>query len=135
MLSSVDTNIVIRRIVRDDLLQLEIAKSIFATDAVLIGHTVLLEVEWVLRSFYKWPRTRIAEAFETLLNLENVEIQAEDDVRWAIDRYAAGADFGDMMHVVNSRPADRFVTLDTRLAKQAGKAAIVRIDTVGGERR
>jgi predicted nucleic-acid-binding protein len=130
MLSSVDTNILLRRITRDDPVQLEIAKAIFASDTVLIAHTVLLETAWVLRSFYKWSSARIAEAFESLLDLENVEIQEEAGVRWAIGRYASGADFADMLHVASSRPADRFITFDTKLAKQAGKTASIQIDTV-----
>jgi predicted nucleic-acid-binding protein len=131
VLSSVDTNILLRRIVRDDPGQFDLVKAHFASNQIMICPTVLLETVWVLASYYKWPRGRIHEAMEALIDLENVSVPDTEGTRWVLDRYASGADFADMMHVTGSRFADQFVTFDAKLARQAGPDAEVQILPLG----
>ena len=58
MLTAVDTNVVIRLIVEDDAQQLKIVEALLESNQLAIPHTVLLETEWVLRSFYRWSGAR-----------------------------------------------------------------------------
>ncbi|MGZ5007097.1 MAG: PIN domain-containing protein [Methylobacter sp.] len=54
---AVDTNILVRYVVNDDLVQAQQAKALLkSASAVFIAKTTLLECEWVLRSAYKLPR-------------------------------------------------------------------------------
>jgi predicted nucleic-acid-binding protein len=130
LLTSVDTNVVLRRIVRDDPAQLELAIAVFASGGVYITRTVLVEVEWVLRSVYKWQRARVIDALEQLIHIEGVILEDEARSHWAIDRYRAGADLADMLHLAASHVADRFATFDTGVAPRAGQEPGILIDTL-----
>ena len=72
MLSAVDTNVILRRLTRDDEEQALIADAVFTNGDIFISATVLIETEWVLRGFYKWNRARINEVISALLSLPNV---------------------------------------------------------------
>ena len=126
---AIDTNVALRLIVRDDTEQAEIARTIFQAP-VLLSLTVLQEIGWVLMSRYSFARAAAAEALIILLDMESVTVPNEDDVRWAIGRFAAGADFADMIHIVAARPAERFATFDRALASHAGAEAPLPIETL-----
>jgi len=49
---AVDTNILVRFLVRDDVKQAARAASLIRDDKIWISKTVLLETEWVLGSLY-----------------------------------------------------------------------------------
>ena len=77
-----DTNVLVRFLVRDDEVQFERARRLIRREAaagepVLIGLLVVLETEWVLRSRYDLSKTEILTAFSGLL--ESVEISVEDE--------------------------------------------------------
>ena len=50
--------------------------------------------------------------------------------RWAIERYGHGADIADMLHLIGSRSASKFVTFDHRIAKSAGAGTPVPVETL-----
>jgi len=57
---------------------------------------VVAEVIWVLRSFYKYPRTQIAELLLPLVTRQGVVLEEADIVIAALDRMAiANVDFLD----------------------------------------
>lgn len=95
----------------------------------VIPETVLLETEWVLRSAYHWPNKTIAAAFLAIADLPNV-VTRPAALRWAIERYAAGADFADMLHIATSNEAEAFVTFDRRIGKHAGTSPPILIETL-----
>ena len=77
-----DTNVLVRFLVRDDEAQFERARRLIRREAaagelVLIGLLVILETEWVLRSRYDLNKAEIFAAFSGLL--ESVEISIEDE--------------------------------------------------------
>ena len=49
---AIDTNIIIRFVMRDDEAQYQASYDIFLSEEVYIPDTVILEVEWVLRYAY-----------------------------------------------------------------------------------
>ena len=49
---AVDTNVLVRALVRDDAAQSAKAEEVLARDEVFVPVTVMLELEWVLRSRY-----------------------------------------------------------------------------------
>ncbi len=113
-----DTNIVIRIIVRDDPDQVA-ALAPLLEQALFVPATVLLETVWVLSSRYRMKRNDIADAMLGLLDLPAVEVDAPDLVAWAIERFRAGGDFADMLHLVVGRDARAFVTFDRTVSKLA----------------
>lgn len=44
----------------------------------------ILETEWVLRSFYKQPKETVAEYFEELLLIDNLDVENKDEVKFAL---------------------------------------------------
>ena len=60
-------------------------------------------------------------------------ISVPDDmlVAWAIDRYASGADFPDMIHLASAmNGATAFACFDRRLARQAGPQTPITVRTL-----
>jgi len=115
-----DTNILVRLIVRDDDLQCGMIEELMASERLLVSLSVILETEWVLRSSYRQSRIEIAATLTELTAVESLVFEARGDLLWALDRYAAGADMGDMIHLISNRDMRAFVTLDRKLSVQAG---------------
>ncbi len=96
-----DTNILIRILTRDDPRQAASARrfldaNISADEPAFVNRVVLIEIVWVLESAYdEYGRGEIAAVIEGIL--ETAEFLVEDavEMRGAIARYRAGADFAD----------------------------------------
>jgi predicted nucleic-acid-binding protein len=113
---AVDTNVLVRAAVRDDLKQTEAAMRMMArAEIVAIAVSCLCEFAWVLRSVYRLQSSDIAKAIRTLLAAENVEAN-----RPAIDAglavLDAGGDFADGVIAYEGRwlGADTFVSFDKK---------------------
>lgn len=68
-----DTNVLVRFLVRDDEAQYERARRLIRRERqagapACIGLCVLLETEWVLRSHYQLSKSEILSAFSDLLS-------------------------------------------------------------------
>ena len=77
-----DTNVLVRFLVRDDEAQFERARRLIRREtstgeAVMISLIVVLETEWVLRSRYHLTKDEILTAFSGLLDA--AELQFEDE--------------------------------------------------------
>jgi predicted nucleic-acid-binding protein len=60
---ALDTNMLVRLLVNDDLAQAEQAAALIdASSACFVPITVALELEWVLRGAYKLPRESVISA-------------------------------------------------------------------------
>jgi predicted nucleic-acid-binding protein len=118
-LKAIDTNILVRLVIQDDPAQTEVAIAL-CVEGVIIPLTVLLETEWVLRSRYQMGRAAISQTFETLIGGANFHFDNEAGVAWAVSRYSVGADFADMLHLVNAVSATAFVTFDKAFASDTG---------------
>ncbi len=91
--------------------------------------TILLELSWVLKSRGGWPHDAISAALIGLLTLPLADCRDEKQVRWALARYAEGADFADMLHLALSGTADSFATFDQGIARFAD-ASVVPVETL-----
>lgn len=125
-----DTNIVLRLITEDDESQTALVRAILADEIFYVSLTVMVEVEWVLRSAYRWDRAKIADALTILTDLAGLQIEDAMSVRWAASRLRAGADFADMVHLVAMKNMAAFVTFDRKLERGAGGEAPLRIETL-----
>jgi predicted nucleic-acid-binding protein len=116
---AVDTNILVRYLVEDDVAQTDRAETVLRSGSVLLPKTVLLETEWVLRSLYRFERSATAEGITRLLGLPGVEIEDRAAVSQALGRFGEGLDFADALHLASSREADAFATFDRALGRRA----------------
>jgi len=116
---AVDTNIVIRFLVADDVQQFEKAVQLFRRETIFVAKSVLLEAEWVLRRGYRQTPVKIADGFEALIDLPHVTCEDEADVRQALAWRHAGMDFAEALHLASSRGAARFATFDRAMITTA----------------
>ena len=85
----VDTNILVRFLVRDDETQFEkarrlIRREVAAGRRVFVSQLVLLETEWVLRSRYGLQKTEIIAAVSALLDANDVQFEDEPAIEEAL---------------------------------------------------
>jgi predicted nucleic-acid-binding protein len=111
---SVDTNIVLRVILRDDPVQAPIAIAA-VEQGVFVSDGVLMEVEWVLRSLLGYRRDEINEALSSFVALDTVSVAQPERIDWALDRHRRGADWADMLHVIASAGQEAFLTFEKKL--------------------
>jgi predicted nucleic-acid-binding protein len=120
--------VLVRALVRDDSGQSETARALLSRPFTVTA-TVLAETEWVLRSRYGLARATIAAALRDLIDLPDL-MGVPAGLGWAIERFEAGADFADMLHLITAETADSFVTFDRRVVRKAGAATPIPIETI-----
>lgn len=82
----VDTNVLVRLIVRDDPKQVEAAESFIAVGA-WVPHLAVAETACVLSAVYDLPPSGVATAIEMLLHHRQLTLQDEDVVAAALDQF------------------------------------------------
>jgi predicted nucleic-acid-binding protein len=128
----VDTNVLVRYLIRDDQSQYEKARRLIDREVskgepVLVSLLVLLESEWVLRSRYELPKSEIVAAFSALLDTADLAFEDEPSVEHAIYLWKdSSADFADcLIDARNLRLGCRATaTFDGRALKLAGFVAV-----------
>ncbi len=116
---SVDANILVRILTKDDELQLRKALLQFENNAVFITDTVILETEWVLRYAYEFSVPEINQALTRLLGLPQVHLSGPRQMADALAWHKQGLDFADALHLANSSTQEAFVTFDRALITKA----------------
>ena len=123
----IDTNVLVRYLIQDDLAQLRAASRFIEDDCSeqepgLVNQIVLAELVWVLERGYKLDRSAIVAALDALLLARQLSIEHPDDVREAISDYLKGADFADsLIAACNARLGCEYtVTLDRGPARRSG---------------
>ncbi len=127
---TVDTNVLVRAVVRDDPKQAEIAaKTLIKAETIAVGTSCLCEFVWVLRRVYGFSPTEIAATMRELLGAINVEAN-RPAIEAGLAMLDAGGDFADgvIAHEGQWLGADKFVSFDAKavqLLKAQGVAARV----------
>ena len=124
----IDTNVLIRFLVRDDEAQFEkarklIKREVAAGSGVLVNQLVLLETEWVLRSRYSLPKNLVIQAISGLLDASDVRFEDEPAIEEALFIWKdSAADFADcLIGAKNRRLGCRATaTFDMRASKLPG---------------
>jgi predicted nucleic-acid-binding protein len=120
---AVDTNVLVRLVVRDDPEQVRIAES-FTANGAWVSHLVLAETLWVLDAVYDRTPEQITTAVEMLLDHKNLSIQDADVVMSALERFRKrpALGFSDCLVLELARKAGHLPlgTFDRDLAKVDG---------------
>ncbi len=87
---AVDTNIVLRYLLQDDVKQSRKASRIFeGTEKILLTDAVLVETVWTLRGKrYQLPKEVLTRVLHSLIEEPNVAFEDEQAVWCALDDYA-----------------------------------------------
>ena len=94
---------------------LESGKSLF------VSKSVVLELEWVLRGYYKSPPQDVLTVLQHLLAMSHVEVEDRVAVELATAALRDGFDFADALHHASSRHCTSMATFDDK--KFARRAA------------
>lgn len=120
---AVDTNILLRLLVRDDPRQLASAQTFVAAGA-WVSHLVLAETAWVLEAVYERKPAQIAAAIEMLCAHAELTLQDGDVVMAALQRFRArpSLGFSDCLVLEIARKAGHVPlgTFDRALGNQDG---------------
>jgi predicted nucleic-acid-binding protein len=117
---ALDTNVLVRLLVRDDADQVQAAED-FVGKGAWVSNLVLAETVWVLDSVYELSRGQIATAVEMLLNHQELTLQDADVVTLALNHYRRRSmvDFSDCLVLEIARKAGHLpvATFDRNFAK------------------
>lgn len=89
-------------------------KLIESGKRLYVSKSVLLELEWVLRGYYKSPVADVLVVLHHLQTLPNLELEDRLGVDWAIDALADGFDFADALHHASYRQCRQVTTFDDK---------------------
>ena len=128
---ALDTNVLVRYLVRDEAEQAEAARSLLesltAERPGFVCREVIVELAWVLERAYGYSRTQIATVLEQLVVTESLIIEAADDVARAAFRYRPDSvGFSDLMILAAAERsgARPLYTFDQKAAQLEGVALL-----------
>jgi predicted nucleic-acid-binding protein len=122
---AVDTNVLARYYLRDDAAQARVADRILSGGDVFVPKTVMLELEWVLRSVAGQPAGKVMDCLGHLIALPGITIEDHDEVEAALRHCRRGIDFADALHLAASHACSELLTFDDRgYARRAGKLGV-----------
>lgn len=120
---AVDTNLLVRLVVRDDAPQVAAAEAFVASGA-WVSHLVLAETIWVLDAVHERTPAQLAAAIEMLLNHQQLSIQDAEVVSKALEqfRFRPALGFSDCLVLEIARKSGHLPlgTFDRGLAKLEG---------------
>lgn len=129
----IDTNVLVRYVVRDDESQTALADGLIdgftADEPGLVPLIALVECWWVLGRAYSLPDDRRREFVEALLTSQELRVERSDTVRAALRRTADGADFADALIAQAATEAGcaTVMTFDRRAARSAGMQLLTQV--------
>jgi predicted nucleic-acid-binding protein len=119
---AIDTNLIVRYLTGDHATQSALARAVIDGERVFAAISVLLEVEWVLRSAYEYQAADVVRALRVFAGLPTVMVEDGPMVAAALDLAEKAMDFADALHLTRSGHCEGFVTFDRKLVR-AAKAA------------
>lgn len=123
---AIDTNILIRYLVRDDEEQFRKVLELFVKyeeHRFIINLPVIMEACWVLSSTYNYSKQELIETFRNLINTEGFDIQPGKIIEQALIEYErSNADFEDCLIAVQNDMAQHSptFTFDKKASKLKG---------------
>ena len=116
---SVDTNVIVRLLTKDDIKQFQQSLKLFQEQNIFICNTVILETEWVLRFAYKFSPSEIYQAFTKLFGLTNVYLANANATAQVLEWHQAGLNFADAFHLAQSQNCSQLYTFDRKFLNKA----------------
>ena len=125
---AVDTNLLVRYVVRDNEAQLLMVQDLVRDcirlqQSLYVPVTVALELEWVLRSSFGYDKNTVMGVLSDLLSAAELRFESERALEVALHQFRNGrVEFADCVHVALAMQAGEVPlwTFDTRAAKISG---------------
>jgi predicted nucleic-acid-binding protein len=127
-MAALDTKVLVRYIVQDDPAQYAAAKRLISRcvaegQTLFVPVTVVLELEWVLRSNFEFAKDDVLRTLSSLLSAAELAFESERGLEVALQMFRTGsADFADCLHVALAAQAGEapLWTFDNGAAKVSG---------------
>ncbi len=126
-----DTNVLARYYIDDEAdteaqrQRLAARRLIESGQPLMVSKSVVLELEWVMRGYYRFARSEVVSALRHLLAQPHISIEDRDSVNRALSNCEAGLDFADALHHATYRSCVSVATFDDRkFARQARKLGL-----------
>jgi predicted nucleic-acid-binding protein len=116
---AIDTNLIVRYLTGDHPQQSPRARTLIDGQPVFVAVTVMLEVEWVLRSAYGHHPVDVARALRTFAGLPTMTVEDAAVVAASLDLAENGMDFADALHLSKSGHCEGLATFDRNFVKAA----------------
>lgn len=134
-MASVDTNVLVRLLTADDEVQSRQAKAVLiraarTRESTYVPLTVILELEWVLRSRYGYDKERILTVLSLLLETRELSFQDEAAIENALHYYRhERVDFAECLHLGCAASAGQLplMTFDRGAARMRGAKLIAAV--------
>jgi predicted nucleic-acid-binding protein len=131
---ALDTNILVRYVVQDDSAQLAAAKRLITRcveegQSLFVPVTVMLELEWVLRSSFEFGKDDVILVVSSLLSAAELSFESERALEVALHLFREStAEFADCVHVALASQAGEqpLWTFDKRAARVPGATLLTR---------
>lgn len=124
---AVDTNLLVRLLVRDDPVQHRMAEA-FVAPGAWVSHLVLVEAVWVLDTVYELDAKRLAKAVEMLLGHQQLVIERGEVVAAALAQFRRKPTLGFsdclILEVARSAGHGPLGTFDRALARLEGATLV-----------
>ena len=124
-MAAIDTNVLVRFLIQGDEQQGHLARRLIQHvlargETLFIPVTVLLELEWVLRSHFLCNKSQVVELISNLLSTLELDFESEPSVEVALELFRNhAADFADCLHIA--------------LAHRAGHSPLWTFDKTAGK--
>ena len=130
-MTGLDTNVLVRYIMQDDVQQARLASELIETFTVdepgFIPLVAVTELVWVLLSSFELARSQVVQALEVLLRTKEMQVENAATVWRAVRLYRAGpADFADCLIERSAAAAGckRTMTFDQTAVKHSAMTLI-----------
>ena len=128
---ALDTNVIVRYLVRDDPEQAaaarELVERLTPENPGFICREAMVETAWVLKRVYRFSRAQISETLVDLTASESIVVERSEEVAAAAYRYGeGGAEFADLMILSAAvrAGAGPLHTFDRKLSRMKGAALV-----------
>lgn len=130
--TGLDTNVLVRYYVDDatdsaTAAQRKLARRLIESGKPLqVCKTVLLELEWVLRGYYRFSDSQIQSVFAHLLALPHLSFENRPAIERALQSHQAGLDFADALHHASYHDCAAMISFDdSRFARRSKKLGLI----------
>ena len=131
---ALDTNVLVRYLVQDDAAQLAAAKRLIsrcvaAGATLFVPVTVVLELEWALRSSFGFDKNDVLTTLSNLFSASELTFESERALEVALHLFReCSADFADCLHVALATHAGEqpLWTFDKGAAKVSGAQLVAK---------
>lgn len=97
-----------------------------SAEPLMVCKTVILELEWVMRGYYRFSSAEIRTVLQHLLSLKQVIIEDRLSVEHAVTNLEFGLDFADALHHASYKGCKSIASFDDKkFARRAARAGLM----------